>query len=375
MMTQLRTNFALSICVFLVGSFGVNSPAKAQFGMGGLLGGKKSSSSQGSTRMGPPRMSPANMMPRPGLPRPTMPRTMLSTPGMFPPSPRTMMPSLPIGSGLRARNSPGQDVGRAVVNTTVNSINQSMPSARVITQPAQTAPRKDPNCCQGTPNSMPAQPPSATGTIVVQGNSPTSGQVYYSSSPPVVVAHTPVPSSDTVYSRPTSTPTQSIVEPPSPGKEEDLRSIIEESKQLFRSQRYVEASRVLGRAVEKAPENSDVLQFRGYAFFAAGDFEAASADVYDALQYGNTWNWQAVYDLYKSKGLYEAQLRKLEAARKTSPSLSTHFLLGYQYLVLNHLDRGQKELEAALVAQPEEPLITQLVSVVRDVRSQSREEK
>ena len=41
-----------------------------------------------------------------------------------------------------------------------------------------------------------------------------------------------------------------------------------------------------------------------------------------------------------------------------------HFALAYQYLTLNHLERGRKELQRALEFQPQEPLMVQLVSVV-----------
>jgi Tfp pilus assembly protein PilF len=71
-----------------------------------------------------------------------------------------------------------------------------------------------------------------------------------------------------------------------------------------------------------------------------------------------------VYDLYGSKPEYEAHLRTLEEARKSSQTLSNHFLLGYQYLVLGHQERGTKELRLALKEQPDDPLISQLVDIL-----------
>ncbi|MFN3192978.1 MAG: tetratricopeptide repeat protein [Aureliella sp.] len=143
-----------------------------------------------------------------------------------------------------------------------------------------------------------------------------------------------------------------------------ILSAVEEGKMLFRAGQYLECINAIDKAIALSPEDPDLLQFRGYAYFANGNVDESSADIYDALLVGNTWNWQAVYDLYRSKDKYELHLRRLEQLRAAEPSMSTHFALGYQYLVLNHLARGKKEIEKALVFQPEEPLMTQLVLVV-----------
>jgi Flp pilus assembly protein TadD len=146
---------------------------------------------------------------------------------------------------------------------------------------------------------------------------------------------------------------------------------VEECKTLFRKGEYRGTADKLDRVVELVKDDTNAFQFRSYAYFAAGNFDAAAADAYDALLVGNTWNWQAVYDLYQSDKTYTKHLRELEQLAKKSPSMSVHFLLAYQYLVLNHLDHGQKQLEKALALQPDEPLITQLLAVVKQVQAQT----
>lgn len=180
------------------------------------------------------------------------------------------------------------------------------------------------------------------------------------------MAETPVRAAETVVAAP---PLPSAEESEAANAEAALVQIISAAKKDFREEQYPSTIKRLETAVKLAPENSDVLQFRGFAHFANGDFEAAAADVYDALLLGNTWNWEAVYDLYQSKDVYQGHLRTLEAVRRAAPNLSHHFLLGYHYLVLNHLDRGQKELEQALKFQPDEPLLTQLITVVKEIRA------
>lgn len=196
---------------------------------------------------------------------------------------------------------------------------------------------------------------------MISGGDGTTGSVYYSpeSQPSVIVAQTPVGASDTVVA-------------PEPGATdeaqalEQLRRLIADSKRLFRQRSYTAAIQQLDQAIELAPENSDILQFRGFAHYAAGDFDSAAADVYDAFSFGNTWDWQAVYDLYQTKAPYEEQLRALEKSRRDSPSMSSHFLLGYQYIVIGSMGRGKQELEKALALQPDEPLIGKLVNVVSE---------
>lgn len=264
-------------------------------------------------------------------------------PTMPTPGGRSLMP--PIGFGLRNNTSPGNVVGRAVIGTAIDSINQSF-----VQPPTQPAPVGRPTC------PTPIRPSEPT---VVIGAPSTSAQVIHGPQSTLILAETPVTAADTVVAG-------TNVNAP----EHKLSRVIETAKQQFRAKKYTATIETLEEAMQLDPENSDILQFRGFAHFANHDYDEAAADVYDALQLGNTWNWKAVHDLYQSKEVYENHLRTLETVRKAAPNMTHHFLLGYHYLVLEHLARGQKELERALVNQPGEPLVTQLVSVVKEIRTQ-----
>ncbi|MEO1523828.1 MAG: hypothetical protein AAFX06_00245 [Planctomycetota bacterium] len=254
-------------------------------------------------------------------------------------------PTPPIGFGMRRSNNPGTIVGRDVIGTAVESVNRNFQPAQPLLAPAK-------------PKQCPVPVSPSPGSTVIVGAPGTSAQVIHGPGSTTIVAQTPVTAADTV-----------VAGPVADTAEQKLLRLIETAKTQFRAKKYDETIETLDNAVQLVPENSDVLQFRGFAHFAKHDYDAAAADVYDALLLGNTWNWQAVRDLYQSKEVYENHLRTLEAVRKAAPNMTHHFLLGYHYLVLEHLARGQKELERALQAQPGEPLVTQLVSVVSDIRS------
>lgn len=174
-----------------------------------------------------------------------------------------------------------------------------------------------------------------------------------------IITSTPVaPSQTVVAGRPAPSPTEEEL------RLRQIRDLVGEAKQKFRGGEYDVCVELVSNALELSPEDADLLQFRGFAHFAANEIESAAADIYDALLVGQTWNWDAVRDLYQSKPLYEMHLRRLETQRREQPSMVGHFTLAYQYLTLGHLQRGRKELQQALSFQPEEPLMVQLVSVV-----------
>ena len=166
-------------------------------------------------------------------------------------------------------------------------------------------------------------------------------------------------------------PKPAAPEPQSQDPVSQVRLLIAASKEAFQQEDFAKTVRLLDRAHELLPENGDVLQFRSMAEFAQQHFDEAAADAYDALLVSNTWNWDAILELYGSPDAYIAQLRRLEQVTLTEPSLTNHFLLGYHYLVLEHLTQGRDQLEKALALQPEEPLLQQLVSAVRNLESQA----
>ncbi len=138
-----------------------------------------------------------------------------------------------------------------------------------------------------------------------------------------------------------------------------------ESKQLFREQNYPMAQRQLNRVVNNAPKDTNAYQFRALNSFAQAKFDAAAADVYDALNLGPTWTRGVLQQLYGSDlSPYENQLAVLKQQVQEKPSMQFHFLLAYHHLVNEQWAEGKIQLQQVLKLKPEEPLSTKLVAAI-----------
>lgn len=138
------------------------------------------------------------------------------------------------------------------------------------------------------------------------------------------------------------------------------------AQDAFAKENYALAIDLMNRVVEDSPKSASAYQFRALSHFAVGNYDEAAADVYETLLRGNLWTWDTIHPLYKDNNTYTNQYRALyRAAADDSKSMSKHFVLAYHHLVLGHLKHGGEELEKVLVIQPEEPVTTQLLTVVR----------
>ncbi len=146
-----------------------------------------------------------------------------------------------------------------------------------------------------------------------------------------------------------------------------------QAKTAFAEGKYDRAAALLDEVVKLAPEDTNAYQFRSLAYFAQGDIDHAAADAYDAFKLGNAWTWPVLRSLYPEghASIYTGHLRKLEdAAKSDEPTMATHFLLAYHYIVLGHLESAERQLEKVLAINAEEPVSRQLLSVVQAAREQ-----
>ena len=144
---------------------------------------------------------------------------------------------------------------------------------------------------------------------------------------------------------------------------------MQQARRYFELQRYQDAVSLVNQVCELVPNDSNAFQFRSFTHFAMGNFELAAADAYDALSLGDCWNWKAVYDVYGNAATYESQLRKLEQYSQNTPSMASHFLLGYQYVVLGHYSRAKSEFKQVLETTPGEPLALEVIEVLTRLES------
>jgi hypothetical protein len=163
---------------------------------------------------------------------------------------------------------------------------------------------------------------------------------------------------------------------------EVARQKTSEAKALFAAGKYSQAEGKLDAVVKLAPKDSNAYQFRALTHLAQNDFDSAAADAYDAMLLGNSWTREVVATFYARSrlGIYDNHIGQLQRVAQQEPSMQTHFLLAYHHLVNQNWLAGQLELEKVLALQPDEPLSTKLLAVVkqksqtnlREVASQNR---
>jgi len=201
---------------------------------------------------------------------------------------------------------------------------------------------------------------------------------------PITVVRPPVkkcPPQTIVPVRPspiTPPPPPAVAPSPEEAKLIGVRALVAKAKELFAAKQYQQAGRVLDQVIKLVPEDADAWQFRSLTHFAQQDYDRAAADAYDAFQLGNAWTWPTLRSLYPEgkASQYTDQLRHLEDLTKTvEPSMSSHFLLAYHYIMLGHLNHAEKQLELVLTVNPEEPLSQKLLAVVRSQSDQQVTQK
>jgi predicted Zn-dependent protease len=161
--------------------------------------------------------------------------------------------------------------------------------------------------------------------------------------------------------------TQTVVTAPQPNVSPEMRQAknkVDVARAYFKTDQYADAQRHLDVVVKMVPDETNAFQFRSLVMFAQGKYDDAAADAYDAIGLGNTWTAEVLDSIYPDADRYHRQLASLKHAADANPSMPTHFLLAYHYLILNDLENGRAQLEQVLVLQPEEPLTTQLLAAV-----------
>jgi hypothetical protein len=148
-----------------------------------------------------------------------------------------------------------------------------------------------------------------------------------------------------------------------------VRAAAAQAKAAFLARNDGTALTLMDQIVKAAPKNNEALQFRSLVRFATAEYKPAAADAYEAMKYGPIWNRKSLEGLYGDMQTYERHLKELQATADEQPeALDVHFLLAYEMLMSGDLAAGEAELETVLKIKPAEPLATNLLKVVRDVR-------
>jgi hypothetical protein len=121
--------------------------------------------------------------------------------------------------------------------------------------------------------------------------------------------------------------------------------------------------REITQAIADMPSSDDVHEFHGLVLFAMGDYQKAAAVAHTALDAGPGWNWGVVQTFYPSTDLYTQQLRGLEHYITEHPNQAApRFLLGYQYLLLGHLNAARRQFDRVVALEPRDQLAKNIVA-------------
>ncbi|MEY3898149.1 MAG: hypothetical protein RLZZ214_3670, partial [Verrucomicrobiota bacterium] len=128
-------------------------------------------------------------------------------------------------------------------------------------------------------------------------------------------------------------------------------------------------------ALAQVPGDVALHEFRALIFFALGRFEDAAGVLNSVLASGPGWDWTTMTGLFDSQETYEELLRKLEDHTDANPdSAAAHFVLGYHYLVLGHLEHAVDLFDRVAVLEPRDTVSAQLRDLIKDSLASAAEE-
>jgi hypothetical protein len=136
----------------------------------------------------------------------------------------------------------------------------------------------------------------------------------------------------------------------------------EAARAAFKANDYHKALAEVDHAIKLLPSDATMHEFRALVLFAEGKYHEAAEGVYAVLSMGPGWTWETLMSLYANEETYTRQLRGLEAYCRKNPNASDgRFLLGYQYIVMNHVPQGVNQLQHFAQLVPDDKLAPQLI--------------
>jgi predicted Zn-dependent protease len=150
---------------------------------------------------------------------------------------------------------------------------------------------------------------------------------------------------------------------------------MDDARGAFRAGKYDSAQQLIERAIEKLPGDATLHEFRALTLFAQKKYKDASATIYAVLAAGPGWNWETLKSFYDDEQTYKDQLRALEDHSRANPKAAEdHFLLAYEYLVLDSRDTAVKQLEEVVQLLPKDQLSAALLKALKEPPKDDRPE-
>jgi hypothetical protein len=136
---------------------------------------------------------------------------------------------------------------------------------------------------------------------------------------------------------------------------------LDRSRAAFKKGDYVTAMSTVDEAISYMPGDVTLHEYRALVLFALGKYAESAGVLNPVLASGPGWGWETMIAFYDSSSTYTTQLRKLEAYAKGEPDgAEGHFLLGYHYMVSDHMEQANAEFAATAKLQPADSVARQL---------------
>ncbi len=171
--------------------------------------------------------------------------------------------------------------------------------------------------------------------------------VPYDYSQPVVVENYVASAADS-----SAVPSTAIA---APSDSDQATKLFDEGLAQFKSGDYSGALTRFDAALKKLPGDPVVHEVRALTLFALGQYKPAAAALNSFLSSAPGMDWTTMSSLYGNVDDYQAQLRKLEQYCTANPKdASSHFVLAYQYLVIDAKDAAVGALQVVVKNQPKD---------------------
>lgn len=142
---------------------------------------------------------------------------------------------------------------------------------------------------------------------------------------------------------------------------------MEASLAAFQKGDFAAALASVDIALAIVPGDPALHEYRALIFFALGRFNDAAGVLNSVLASGPGWDWTTMTGLFDSQYTYTKLLRKLEDYTDDNPdSAAAHFVLGYHYLVLGHLEYAVELFDRVVVLEPRDTVSVQLRNLIKD---------
>ncbi|MBL9094532.1 MAG: tetratricopeptide repeat protein [Planctomycetaceae bacterium] len=143
-----------------------------------------------------------------------------------------------------------------------------------------------------------------------------------------------------------------------------LTQLFNQARDAFHQDQFEQALELTDQALQQAPRDAAINEFRSLCLFALGRYREAAATIHAVLAAGPGWDWTTMISLYSSQEVYTQQLRALEAAAGSDPrSADMRFLLAYHYLTADHPDAAVEMWQQVVQINPGDKLSADLLAM------------